>query len=109
MRSLALVAILPTLALAEGFQSLTGSQIETALTGVTLTYEGGEVQTFYASGRTLYDNGRPSWGTWAVRGDEYCSQWPPADGWACYRMDGAGDVLRFIGESGDISAGVTTR
>ena len=90
---------------AQEFTPLTGAQIDAALADVTLTYEGGEVQTFYASGRTLYDNGRPSWGYWAVRGDQYCSQWPPADGWDCYDMDSAGAVLRFISETGHVTAG----
>ncbi|MEM1237705.1 MAG: hypothetical protein AAGI10_12085 [Pseudomonadota bacterium] len=105
MRFAALLAFLPAMAAAQDFQPLTGAEIEAALDDVTLTYEGGEVQTFYASGRTLYDNGRPSWGYWAVRGDQYCSQWPPADGWDCYDMDAGGDVLRFIGETGFITAG----
>ncbi|MEL6548836.1 MAG: hypothetical protein AAFQ54_01190 [Pseudomonadota bacterium] len=109
MRPIAVLALLPSLACAEEFSPLSGAEITEALTGVTLTYEDGAVQTFYASGRTLYDNGRPSWGTWAVRGNEYCSQWPPADGWACYAMDGAGELLRFVGESGDVSAGMITR
>ena len=105
MRFLSLIAFLPGLAAAQEFLPLNGAEIEAALNDVTLTYEGGEVQTFYASGRTLYDNGRPSWGYWAARGDQYCSQWPPADGWDCYDMDAAGDVLRFIGETGFVTAG----
>ncbi|MEM6477939.1 MAG: hypothetical protein AAF841_07645 [Pseudomonadota bacterium] len=111
MRRIALIVLvaLAEISWAEPFTALGEDEIEAALNDVTLTYEGGEVQTFYASGRTLYDNGRPSWGYWAARGDRYCSQWPPADGWACYRMDRAGDTLRFIGERGDISAGKITR
>jgi len=83
------------------------AQIETALTGVRLSY-GEAWQEFYASGRTLYNAGTDSWGYWAARGGMYCSQWPPADGWACYRMEqnSTTGALRFIGESGDVTEGV---
>lgn len=86
---------------------MAGDEIAEALAEAELRYEVGR-QEFYASGRTLYDSGRPSWGYWEVRGDSYCSQWPPADGWACYEMEretGTG-ALRFIGESGDVTEGV---
>lgn len=86
---------------------LDGVGIAEALTDKTLIYEESSArQVFYASGRTLYESGRPSWGRWEVRGDKYCSQWPPADGWACYdfgRLDDGGFV--FIGESGDQTFG----
>ena len=88
------------------WQKMSGAEIAAALTETTLVYEAAR-QTFYASGRTLYDAGRPSWGYWEARGDQYCSQWPPADGWACYDMerDPQTGALRFIGESGDITEG----
>ncbi|MEM6277314.1 MAG: hypothetical protein AAF714_10215 [Pseudomonadota bacterium] len=105
MRLLTLLACLPVAAMAQDFTPLAGPDIEAALNDVTLDYAGGEEQTFYASGRTLYDNGRPSWGYWTVRGDAYCSEWPPAGGWDCYTMDRAGDVLRFISETGHVTAG----
>lgn len=83
-----------------------GDEIETALDETTLQYEGAR-QVFYKSGRTLYDNGRPSWGYWAARGDMYCSQWPPADGWECYRLERhiSDKVLRFVSETGYITEG----
>lgn len=85
----------------QDWQSLTGAEIETALNDKTLIYEASK-QVFYTTGRTLYDNGRPSWGYWAVRGDQYCSQWPPADGWACYDMErhADGSHLKFVSETG---------
>ena len=105
MRLLILLACLPTAVVSQEFAALTGAEIEAALNDTTLDYETGEEQTFYASGRTLYDNGQPSWGSWMVRGDAYCSEWPPASGWDCYTMDRAGNVLRFISERGHITAG----
>ena len=106
MRIIALMLLIPGITVAEEFVPMTGEQIEAALNDTTLRYEEGQRQVFYASGKTLYDNGRPSWGNWQVRGDQYCSEWPPADGWACYDMDTDGTTLRFIGESGFITPGV---
>lgn len=58
-------------------------------------------QTFSANGATTYsDRGRDSYGTWAARGDQYCSQWPPANGWACYDVLVDGETLIWVGESG---------
>ena len=87
---------------------LDGRETQAALEEVTLRYEDGQTnQHFYASGRTLYDAGRPSWGYWAVRGGQYCSQWPPAGGWGCYDLerhvnDGR---LRFVAPDGSYSIG----
>jgi len=88
------------------WQPMTGAEIAAALSGRTLMYETAR-QEFFASGRTLYDAGRPSWGYWEVRGAQYCSQWPPADGWACYDMqrDPVTGALRFVGASGDATEG----
>jgi len=90
---------------AEGFEPLDGAGIEAALDDVTLIYDGGAVQTFYASGRTLYNAGQDSWGAWRVQGDQYCSEWPPNAGWDCYDMDTDGTVLRFISDRGHITVG----
>ena len=45
-------------------------------------------QRFDAGGATIYAgaDGKQSTGRWDVRGNEYCSQWPPSDVWACYAM-----------------------
>ena len=93
--------------LAEEWSRMTGAEIEAALDDRTLHYPGNISQIFYKSGKTLYDNGRPSWGNWAVRGDQYCSEWPPAGGWACYDMDRhtSDEKLRFVSETGHITEG----
>ena len=100
----AIFAATPVLA---DWVALSGDEITAALSEQKLQYETAS-QVFYASGKTLYDAGRPSWGYWEARGDAYCSQWPPAGGWACYGMERntATGNLRFIGESGDITEGV---
>lgn len=86
---------------------MTGDDIESALDERILVYDGNITQRFYASGKTLYDNGRPSWGNWAVRGDQYCSEWPPADGWTCYAMErrASDGSLRFLSETGSVTEG----
>ncbi|MEL6463332.1 MAG: hypothetical protein AAFQ58_00055 [Pseudomonadota bacterium] len=88
---------------AEEWHPMTGDDIRAALTGRTLAYPD-TTQDFRESGRTLYiHKGRESWGYWRVEDDQYCSQWPPNDLWACYGMDRKGDMLRFVGERDDIT------
>jgi hypothetical protein len=88
-------------AIAGDWVALDGEGIEAALNARSVQYDNA-TQDFRTSGRTLFDNGRPSWGYWAVRGDQYCSQWPPADGWVCYNVELAADgaAVRFVSETG---------
>lgn len=79
-----------------------GDEIRAALEGRKLQYDNA-CQDFRKSGRTLYNAGRDSWGYWRVEGDQYCSQWPPHDLWACYKMDRRGERLRFVGRGDDIT------
>ncbi|MDJ0630302.1 MAG: hypothetical protein QNJ44_18755 [Rhodobacter sp.] len=103
--AIAVLALVATGARAD-WVPMSGTEIKTALSDAKLIYEDAW-QVFRPSGFTLYNAGRDSRGSWRVEGDRYCSQWPPADGWACYAMEretGTG-ALRFIGESGDITEG----
>ncbi|WP_298921390.1 hypothetical protein [uncultured Roseobacter sp.] len=104
MKSLmaAMLIFCPVLAGAEEWTALSGDQIKTVLTDRKLQYATAW-QDFRASGRTLYNAGADSWGYWRVQQDQYCSQWPPSDLWACYDMAQSGDRLRFIGQGGDIT------
>ena len=97
--------IAPGFGSADDFVPLTGDEIEATLDDTTWVYDGGAVQTFYASGRTLYNAGQDSWGSWRVQGDQYCSEWPPNAGWDCYNMDTDGTVVRFITERGHVTVG----
>jgi hypothetical protein len=90
---------------AKQWEALSGEGITDTLTGRTVQYPKA-TQDFRASGRTLYNTGRDSWGYWAVRGSQYCSLWPPQDLWACYDMQLQGNKLRFIGAAGDVTEGV---
>ncbi len=87
---------------------LTGPEIEALLTDATVSY-GTARQRFFPSGRTLYNAGRDSWGYWSVRGDQYCSNWPPADRWDCYDMTASGEAVRFIDANGGITEGTRSR
>jgi len=101
MRHLALLLALCTPAAAQDWTPLSGPEITAALTDRVLIYPEAR-QDFRASGRTLYTyKGRDSWGYWEVRGDQYCSQWPPSDLWACYDMDRSGERFRFVGAGQD--------
>ena len=89
---------------AEEWQALSGVEIADILTGHVVRYSNGW-QDFRASGRTLYNVGRESWGYWAVQGDQYCSMWPPSGLWDCYDMTQSGNRVRFIGAAGDVTEG----
>ncbi len=99
-----LFSVLPAQA-EEAWSPLTGDEIRAALTDRKLQYANAW-QEFRASGRTLYNSGQDSWGYWRVEDDKYCSTWPPSDLWACYAMARKGDMLRFIGETDDITDAV---
>ena len=107
MRRIALILLVlwPAFAMAQGWQKLAGADLRTALEGRALVYDSGAWQEFRSSGRTLYTAGEDSWGSWRIQEDQYCSQWPPSDLWACYDLYVDDARLRFIGTSGDITDG----
>ena len=96
-------------ALAEDWRTLSGDEVATALTDREVIYDPKlEVsQSFYASGRTQYTFGNPRWGWWEVRGDAYCSLWPPSDEWECFdvALSADGTTVRFTGAAGDTTDG----
>jgi hypothetical protein len=83
---------------------LTGAEITEALSDhiyrhadVTKKVE----QIFHANGATYYiEDGAQSQGLWEVRGNKYCSQWPPGEAWSCYTVSVESTVLTFISASG---------
>jgi hypothetical protein len=99
---LAILGVAPGLAAAEGWQRLEGQGITAALTARVLGYPDGTLQDFFADGRTLFGE---SWGRWEVRGDRYCSQWPPSDRWSCYTVDQSGLDIRFTDDAGAATIG----
>jgi hypothetical protein len=85
---------------------LSGDEIRAALSDriVEGTGDNGKpyTQIFQKGGLTIYNAGpqASSNGFWEVRGDQYCSQWPPNESWSCYDMTGEADRLTFIAASG---------
>ena len=89
---------------------LSGAEIMAALSDHTFggMREDGKSweQVFQKSGVTFYTiGGAQSQGVWAVRGDQYCSQWPPNESWTCYEMAKNADTYSFISASGQKSSG----
>lgn len=99
-----LVAIWPGFAVAQSWEQVFGDGILTILSGAEVTYIGAR-QTFDADGSTFYEDGRPSLGRWRVTGDQYCSQWPPSDLWACYDVTVKGTGIRFIASDQSVTEG----
>jgi hypothetical protein len=98
----AALALWPGIVAAEDWQVLDGPAITTALTARVLGYPNGTLQDFFDDGRTLYGD---QWGQWQVRGDRYCSLWPPSDRWACYDVAQSGLDIRFTADGGDATVG----
>ena len=79
-------------------ETLTHDQIEPALNDVTLWYEPlsptSARQFFNHNGETPYidEAGAKTFGRWLVRGDTYCSQWPPSDRYVCYGVERTTDA-----------------
>ncbi len=110
MRRFALIlAIWPGFLAAEEFQTLSGEGILATLTEQKLDYGDGVWQTFEPSMLTQYFAGGPSEGRWAVRGDQYCSLWPPSDLWACYDVQQKGQTIRFVDDAGNTTDGVLVK
>ncbi len=108
MRRFALMLCVVASPVAADWVSLKGDAVRVALEGRVVEYENAR-QDFRASGRTLYTfGGRDSWGYRRVQGDQYCSQWPPSDLWACYDLEQNGIRVRFVGSAGadDVTVGI---
>ena len=102
---LAGAAGIPGAALAETWVKQDAAGIHAALDGAVLAYGDGTSQAFHADGTTLTTGDHASTGAWRVTGDQYCSQWPPSDSWACYDLELNGTVVRFTAASGATSDG----
>jgi hypothetical protein len=93
-----------------GESKMTGAEITAALSDHTLqgSRDDGKSwqQIFQKSGVTYYtESGAQSQGVWAVRGDQYCSQWPPNESWTCYDLMTDGKTYSFVSASGGRTSG----
>ncbi len=97
-------------------RKLTGPEINAALTDTTV-YQYRSTsrpwrQYFAADGATPYygSDGPVSHGKWQVRGDQYCSLWPPSSAWSCYdvttRVEHGKTIVTWIPASGGSSVGI---
>ena len=71
---------------------MTGPDIEAALNDMTAWYlplgPGSARQYFNKNGETPYlDDSGKTYGEWMVKGDKYCSVWPPSDRVSCYAVE----------------------
>jgi hypothetical protein len=99
--------LLASLDAAAAEHKLPGKEIREILSGriVQGTNDGGDWrQSFSPSGDTVYSTqSGHSDGMWDVRGDQYCSRWPPGDHWTCYDVLGDGDAVTFVSATGERS------
>lgn len=95
---------LSSAALAGELVTLKGADIETALNDRTVEgiHNGTAwTQEFRKSGVTVYvSRGRTDTGSWLVRGDTYCSNWPPSETWECYAVSTDGEAVNFTPPGG---------
>jgi hypothetical protein len=79
---------------------LSGADIKLLLSDQTLVADKIE-QIFQAGGLTIYrQEGSQSVGRWLVRGDRYCSLWPPSPHESCYDVYKDGTQITFISLDG---------
>lgn len=112
MAGLFLAAVSPSAA----DDKLTGPEIRAVLTDTTVyQYRSASRpwrQYFAADGATPYygSDGPASQGRWQVRGDQYCSLWPPSTAWSCYdvttRVENGKTIITWIPASGRPSVGI---
>ena len=101
-----LLLLIQTLPAAAEERPLSGAEIRAALSDKTV--EGVDdrntiyTQIFQKGGLTIYTIGpqASSNGFWEVRGDRYCSIWPPNESWSCYSVTGEGGHATFISATG---------
>lgn len=106
---LAVLAGISSMAMAAGANDKPeDTRVLDALLGKKIDYGNGVWQDFRPSMKTLYYSGRPSWGYWAVRDGQYCSQWPPSSLWACYDIELIDGGVSFVGARGDVTTGKYT-
>ncbi len=112
------LACLPVADALAAEHKLTGPEIEALLTDATVSGGSGDAaykQYFAADGATTYvgSESTPSHGSWRVKGDKYCSVWPPASTWGCYDVEGdsaaSPPTVTWIGENGARTPGTVAK
>jgi hypothetical protein len=114
-----MVAGLPAAALAQEERLLNGAEILESLAdhkviGEKFEQSFGNPSGHESASTSYWEGNNGSFGRWRVEGNEYCSQWPPAEFWVCYKVaitnhgDGqkqitwiASDGTRYVGRLED--------
>jgi hypothetical protein len=88
-----LTALLCMVTSAEAGEAMKGADVEATLNNTTAYYvplgPTSARQFFNKNGETIYvdDKGAKTIGAWLVRGDAYCSVWPPSEHYVCYPLE----------------------
>jgi hypothetical protein len=94
MRIVATLSFVLALSASASAESLDGPALEKLLDNTTVYALPAATdswrQWFSKGGQTTYVDagGQKTYGQWMVRGDKYCSVWPPSDRWVCYAVEG---------------------
>ena len=78
---------------AQAGETMKGADVEATLNDTTAYYlplnATSARQFFNKNGETIYIDaaGAKTIGAWLVRGDSYCSVWPPSDHYVCYPLE----------------------
>jgi hypothetical protein len=80
------------------WESISGTEIATFLSGAQVSFETGEQQA-WTENRTVYVDGESSQGQWRIRNERYCSKFGN-NSWTCYDVDREGEDIRFTGDDG---------
>ena len=106
-----LLALLCMVTGAQAGETMKGADVEATLNNTTAYYLPLSAisarQYFNKNGETIYIDtaGATTIGSWLVRGDAYCSVWPPSEHYVCYPIEkstGADgkDVYTFVSGGG---------
>jgi hypothetical protein len=93
MRLLTSLICLAIAASAQAGEPLKGADVEATLNDMTAYYlplsATSARQYFNKNGETIYIDaaGAKTIGEWLVRGDGYCSVWPPSEHYVCYPLE----------------------
>ena len=88
---------------------LNSAEMQTILSDKIL-YAKNIEQIFQKSGVTFYSSGgNQSQGSWKIDTNQFCSQWPPNQFWACYDMTQDGNKITFISKIGNRTEMSTTK
>lgn len=101
MKKILLASLFMICAVQAAEMKLDGAEMQSILNDKVLYGKDAE-QIFQKSGVTFYSSGgNQSQGNWKIDGEQYCSQWPPNQTWACYDITQDGNKITFVSKDGN--------